>query len=176
MMTSARTPWRSGSSPMRAPRSGSGQGCGHPQMEVRDVTMDFGYGHSFTESSPEAYERLILDVLLGEPPLFPRHEEVELSWKDPGPLRRVLGAAGTNSPSPTPRVSWDRPALMSCWPVTDAPGEGHDRRPAQHHHLPCVQEDHGAARAAGRDRPGPGADPGGGHQVRAGRRSDRGRE
>ena len=51
------------------------------QMEVRDVTMDFGYGHSFTESSPEAYERLILDVLLGEPPLFPRHAEVELSWK-----------------------------------------------------------------------------------------------
>ena len=50
------------------------------QMEVRDVTMDFGYGASFTESSPEAYERLILDVLLGDPPLFPRHEEVELSW------------------------------------------------------------------------------------------------
>ena len=51
------------------------------QMEVRDVTMDFGYGHAFTEDSPEAYERLILDVLLGEPPLFPRHEEVELSWQ-----------------------------------------------------------------------------------------------
>jgi glucose-6-phosphate 1-dehydrogenase len=51
------------------------------QMEVRDVTMDFGYGASFTESSPEAYERLILDVLLGDPPLFPRHEEVELSWR-----------------------------------------------------------------------------------------------
>lgn len=50
------------------------------QMEVRDVTMDFGYGRAFTESSPEAYERLILDVLLGDPPLFPRHEEVELSW------------------------------------------------------------------------------------------------
>ena len=50
-------------------------------MQVRDVTMDFGYGHAFTEASPEAYERLILDVLLGDPPLFPRHEEVELSWK-----------------------------------------------------------------------------------------------
>jgi glucose-6-phosphate 1-dehydrogenase len=50
-------------------------------MEIRDVTMDFAYGGAFTESSPEAYERLILDVLLGEPPLFPRHEEVELSWK-----------------------------------------------------------------------------------------------
>ncbi|WP_153396689.1 glucose-6-phosphate dehydrogenase [Ornithinicoccus halotolerans] len=51
------------------------------QMEVRDVTMDFGYGSSFTETSPEAYERLILDVLLGDPPLFPRHEEVEQSWR-----------------------------------------------------------------------------------------------
>ena len=45
------------------------------------MTMDFGYGRAFTESSPEAYERLILDVLLGDPPLFPRHEEVELSWQ-----------------------------------------------------------------------------------------------
>ncbi|RZS82812.1 glucose-6-phosphate 1-dehydrogenase [Motilibacter rhizosphaerae] len=55
-------------------------------MEVRDVTMDFAYGHSFTESSPEAYERLILDVLLGDPPLFPRHEEVESSWRILDPI------------------------------------------------------------------------------------------
>jgi glucose-6-phosphate 1-dehydrogenase len=50
-------------------------------MEVRDVTMDFQYGESFTQASPEAYERLILDVLLGDPPLFPRHAEVEMSWR-----------------------------------------------------------------------------------------------
>jgi glucose-6-phosphate 1-dehydrogenase len=50
-------------------------------MEVRDVTMDFSYGHSFTEFSPEAYERLILDMLLGEPSLFPVNDEVELSWE-----------------------------------------------------------------------------------------------
>jgi glucose-6-phosphate 1-dehydrogenase len=55
-------------------------------MEVRDVNMDFGYGSAFTESSPEAYERLILDVLLGDPPLFPRHEEVELSWQILDPI------------------------------------------------------------------------------------------
>lgn len=64
------------------------------QMEVRDVTMDFGYGHAFTESSPEAYERLILDVLLGEPPLFPRHEEVELSWKILDPFEEFWAAEG----------------------------------------------------------------------------------
>jgi glucose-6-phosphate 1-dehydrogenase len=50
-------------------------------MEIRDVNMDFAYGGSFVESSPEAYERLILDVLLGDPPLFPQLEEVELSWQ-----------------------------------------------------------------------------------------------
>jgi glucose-6-phosphate 1-dehydrogenase len=63
-------------------------------MEVRDVTMDFAYGESFTESSPEAYERLILDVLLGDPPLFPRHEEVELSWTILDPIEEYWAAHG----------------------------------------------------------------------------------
>ncbi|GGH34724.1 glucose-6-phosphate dehydrogenase [Microbacterium album] len=61
---------------------------------VRDVTMDFGYGHAFTEASPEAYERLILDVLLGDPPLFPRHEEVELSWRILDPVEEFWAAQG----------------------------------------------------------------------------------
>jgi glucose-6-phosphate 1-dehydrogenase len=55
-------------------------------MEVRDVAMDFLYGESFTESSPEAYERLILDVLVGDATLFPRSEEVEASWRVIDPL------------------------------------------------------------------------------------------
>ncbi|HEX7834691.1 MAG TPA: glucose-6-phosphate dehydrogenase [Pseudolysinimonas sp.] len=63
-------------------------------MQVRDVTMDFGYGHAFTEASPEAYERLILDVLLGDPPLFPRHQEVELSWKILDPIEEYWATLG----------------------------------------------------------------------------------
>jgi glucose-6-phosphate 1-dehydrogenase len=55
-------------------------------MEVRDVTMDFRYGTAFTESSPEAYERLLLDVLLGDATLFPRNAEVEASWAVIDPL------------------------------------------------------------------------------------------
>ena len=55
-------------------------------MEVRDVTMDFQYGDSFVDTSPEAYERLILDVLLGEPPLFPNSTEVDLSWRILDPI------------------------------------------------------------------------------------------
>ena len=63
-------------------------------MEVRDVNMDFGYGHSFTESSPEAYERLILDVLLGEPSLFPVNDEVERSWEILDPVLKSWRAGG----------------------------------------------------------------------------------
>lgn len=75
------------------------------QMEIRDVNMDFGYGHSFTEESPEAYERLILDVLLGEPPLFPRHEEVELSWKILDPFEEYW-EENTIKPEPYESGSW----------------------------------------------------------------------
>ncbi len=56
------------------------------EMQVRDVTMDFGYGHAFTEDSPEAYERLILDALVGSAPLFPHQREVELSWQILDPI------------------------------------------------------------------------------------------
>jgi glucose-6-phosphate 1-dehydrogenase len=62
-------------------------------MEVRDVSMDFLYGEAFTESSPEAYERLILDVLLGDATLFPRNAEVEASWRVIDPLEEFW--AGT---------------------------------------------------------------------------------
>jgi len=55
-------------------------------MEVRDVSMDFLYGETFTEASPEAYERLLLDVLLGDAMLFPLNEEVEASWEVIDPL------------------------------------------------------------------------------------------
>ncbi|CAN5186617.1 glucose-6-phosphate dehydrogenase [soil metagenome] len=56
-------------------------------MEVRDVSMDFLYGETFTEASPEAYERLLLDVLLGDAMLFPLNEEVEASWAVIDPLQ-----------------------------------------------------------------------------------------
>jgi glucose-6-phosphate 1-dehydrogenase len=75
------------------------------QMEVRDVTMDFGYGTAFTESSPEAYERLILDVLLGEPSLFPVNEEVERSWEILDPVIEHW-ATLPEGPDPYAAGSW----------------------------------------------------------------------
>lgn len=72
---------------------------------VRDVTMDFGYGHAFTEASPEAYERLILDVLLGDAPLFPRQREVELSWRILDPVEEYW-ASLDDSPEQYAPGSW----------------------------------------------------------------------
>jgi glucose-6-phosphate 1-dehydrogenase len=64
------------------------------EMQVRDVNMDFSYGQAFTVSSPEAYERLLLDVLLGEPSLFPVDQEVELSWRILDPVLEYWAASG----------------------------------------------------------------------------------
>ncbi|MGW7247108.1 glucose-6-phosphate dehydrogenase [Streptomyces decoyicus] len=73
-------------------------------MEVRDVSMDFAYGESFTESSPEAYERLILDVLLGDANLFPRVEEVEQSWRILDPIEEYWDKHGR--PAQYPAGTW----------------------------------------------------------------------
>jgi glucose-6-phosphate 1-dehydrogenase len=78
-------------------------------MEIRDVNMDFAYGGSFTESSPEAYERLILDVLLGDPPLFPQQDEVELSWKILDPVLEHWAkqdSAGKSKPEQYESGNW----------------------------------------------------------------------
>ncbi|MFZ3307133.1 MAG: glucose-6-phosphate dehydrogenase [Mycobacterium sp.] len=73
-------------------------------MEVRDVNMDFSYGSAFAEESPEAYERLILDVLLGEPSLFPVNEEVELAWEALDPVLDHWAAHG--EPDPYEAGTW----------------------------------------------------------------------
>jgi glucose-6-phosphate 1-dehydrogenase len=48
--------------------------------DLQPVFMDFMYGSSFGKQSPDAYERLLLDVLLGDSTLFTRRDEVEASW------------------------------------------------------------------------------------------------
>jgi glucose-6-phosphate 1-dehydrogenase len=51
-----------------------------PTMRMRTVNMDFFYGSSFLVESPDAYERLVLDCMLGDPTLFAREDEVEQAW------------------------------------------------------------------------------------------------
>ncbi len=52
-----------------------------PAAQVRSVTMDFRYGALFGGEPPEAYERLLLDCMVGDSTLFARADEVESAWK-----------------------------------------------------------------------------------------------
>ena len=49
-------------------------------FRVRTVNMDFSYGAAFVEESPEAYERLLLDAMVGDPTLFIRTDEATQAW------------------------------------------------------------------------------------------------
>ncbi|PKO15168.1 glucose-6-phosphate dehydrogenase [candidate division BRC1 bacterium HGW-BRC1-1] len=64
------------------------------QMRVRPVVMDFRYGSSFGVEPPDAYERLLLDALLGDSTLFTRADEVEEAWRFFTPILEAWEAAG----------------------------------------------------------------------------------
>ncbi|HET9346888.1 MAG TPA: glucose-6-phosphate dehydrogenase [Candidatus Limnocylindrales bacterium] len=55
-------------------------------IDVRSVNMDFTYGSAFSVDSPDAYETLILDALLGDASLFTRADEVEAAWSIVTPI------------------------------------------------------------------------------------------
>jgi glucose-6-phosphate 1-dehydrogenase len=58
-------------------------------MTLRPVAMDFRYGSTFGGSGPEAYERLILDAMLGDPTLFARADEVSAAWRFITPIHEA---------------------------------------------------------------------------------------
>jgi glucose-6-phosphate 1-dehydrogenase len=57
-----------------------------PQVRIYPVQMDFRYGSAFGETSPEAYERLLLDVMIGDQSLFMRRDAVEAAWRFVTPI------------------------------------------------------------------------------------------
>jgi len=76
-----------------------------PQVEVRSVAMDFEYKSIFGMSSPEAYERLLLDVMLGDATLFMRRDSVEAGWQWITPILERWESAPRDVPQ-YPAGSW----------------------------------------------------------------------
>jgi glucose-6-phosphate 1-dehydrogenase len=70
-------------------------------MLLEQVNMDFCHSSAFGSNSPEAYERLLHDVLKGESTLFTRWDELEQSWKVIDPISRAW-------------VRVDRPSKYLC--------------------------------------------------------------
>jgi glucose-6-phosphate 1-dehydrogenase len=74
-------------------------------MQIRSVNMDFLYGSSFLVESPDAYERLLLDCLVGDHTLFTRADSVEVSWTFATPILEWWQANGP-APALYPAGSW----------------------------------------------------------------------
>jgi glucose-6-phosphate 1-dehydrogenase len=55
-------------------------------LQIRSVNMDFRYGASFAVDSPDAYETLLLDAMVGDASLFTRDDEVERAWEILDPI------------------------------------------------------------------------------------------
>ncbi len=68
-------------------------------LRVRDVNMDFRYGSSFGVKSPDAYERLLLDCMLGDATLFARRDMVERGWEIVDPILEAWKEPATEFPN-----------------------------------------------------------------------------
>ena len=89
-----RTCSRSAFSPTKGSRSDHSQGPG-PARRHRAGDMDFDYEQLLQSTSPEAYERLLLDVMAGDATLFMRRDSVEASWRWITPILERWAEAGT---------------------------------------------------------------------------------
>ena len=95
------TPWSCASNPTRASPCASAPRCPGQAFEVRDVLMDFSYGAAFLEEPPDAYERLLLDAMVGDPTLFIRSDEVDQAWQIVDPI-----LDGVGGPAETPLAGY----------------------------------------------------------------------
>ena len=79
-----------------------------PGLETRTqpVKMNFRYSTTFGSNTPEAYERLVLDAMIGDGTLFIRGDEAETSWKLYTPVLQAWAAAGREGMDSYPAGSW----------------------------------------------------------------------
>lgn len=74
-------------------------------QESRSVEMQFHYRDAFKQAPPDAYERLILDAIQGDPALFTRSDEIEAAWALIDPIIQAWEES-QEMPAIYPRGSW----------------------------------------------------------------------
>ncbi len=62
-------------------------------MRLREAPLDLSFAATFHERTPEAYERLLLDVIRGQQTLFMRRDELEAAWRWIDPIRNAWDAS-----------------------------------------------------------------------------------
>jgi glucose-6-phosphate 1-dehydrogenase len=76
------------------------------RRRLQEVRMDFRYGTAFAVPPPEAYERLLLDAMLGDPTLYTRTDEVESAWRFITSILDAWHQPGAPAPVNYPAGSW----------------------------------------------------------------------
>ncbi len=79
-----------------------------PGLETRTqpVKMNFRYSTTYGSNTPEAYERLVLDAMIGDGTLFIRGDEAETSWQLYTPVLKAWAAAGREGMDSYAAGSW----------------------------------------------------------------------
>ncbi len=81
-------------------------------MRLREVPLNLSFAETFAERTPEAYERLLLDVIRGSQTLFMRRDELEAAWSWVDPIREGWDAA-TDSPQSYMAGTWGPTAAIA---------------------------------------------------------------
>jgi glucose-6-phosphate 1-dehydrogenase len=68
-------------------------------IKMRSVNMDFLYMSSFLDEAPDAYERLLVDCMVGDPTLFTRKDEVEAAWRLIDPIEQRWASSRRRFPN-----------------------------------------------------------------------------
>jgi glucose-6-phosphate 1-dehydrogenase len=81
-------------------------------MRLRHVPLDMSFAKTFDTHFPDAYERLLMDVVRGNQTLFMRRDEVEAAWRWIDPIVAAWGEAA-EPPRPYPAGSWGAAASVA---------------------------------------------------------------
>ncbi|MHB1273245.1 MAG: glucose-6-phosphate dehydrogenase [Rhodanobacter sp.] len=81
-------------------------------LRLRHVPLDMSFAEAFGVQQRDAYERLLLDVVRGNPTLFMRRDEVEAAWRWADPILAAWGASGV-PPKPYAAGSWGPSAAVA---------------------------------------------------------------
>jgi glucose-6-phosphate 1-dehydrogenase len=74
-------------------------------LRLREVPLNLSFAQTFAERTPEAYERLLLDVIRGSQTLFMRRDELEAAWNWVDPIREAWDDA-SEAPQPYSAGTW----------------------------------------------------------------------
>lgn len=82
-----------------------------PENQIEGVSMDFSYAEAFGDSTPEAYERLLMDCMQGDATLFTRSDEVQAAWAFVDGIAKAWQAQGLKQLPQYAPGSWGPPEL-----------------------------------------------------------------